>query len=328
MSRSPLHRRRTYRHAAVALCVAIALAACGDDGTEQVTIPNVFDLAHDPTSGISEVPENPGVVMTADALRNALERDLALHGVTLVQVMRAIEDGSPNADAWIAELARNTDDIVSKVGAIYGPTGAFAFYQQWAQHTQFLADYAQAVRDGDDTAREAARTHLASYAADSGKFFDRATGGQLPADAVTDLLEEHVGHMQAMIDAVAADDDAAALTAAQTDNAYLAGIARGLSGAFVAQHPEWFPGDIDGPVPVFCSLVTVSTGDYLLRQLFAEAPVTTEDEAFFTAVGAPLTEVLGTLDGIASPDPVIQANTARQALDNAITVGRAGAETP
>jgi hypothetical protein len=327
MNRSRLQRPLPYRGAAIALCIT-TLVACGDEGRDPVTIPNVFDLAHDPTEGISEVPENPGVVMTADALRNALERDLALHGVTLVQAMRAIESGSPSADGWIAELARNTDDIVSKVGAIYGPTGAFAFYQQWAQHTQFLADYAQAVRDGDDTAREAARTHLASYTADSGKFFERATGGQLPADAVTDLLDEHVGHMQAMIDAVAADDDASALAAAQTDNAYLAGIARGLSGAFVAQHPEWFPGDIDGPVPVYCSLVTVSTGDYLLRQFFAETPVTTDDEAFFTAVGAPLTEVLGPLEGIASPDPVIQANAARQALDNAIAVGRAGAETP
>lgn len=328
MNRPRVRRRRFSRRFAAALFVATAVAACGGDQAGQVSIPNVFDLAHDPTSDIAEMPEDPGVVMTADALRNGLERDLALHGVTLVQMMRAIEDGSPNADAWIAELADNTDEIVTKVGAIYGPAGAFAFYQQWAQHTQFLADYAQAVRDGDDTAREAARTHLASYAADSGEFFDRATGGQLPADAVTDLLDEHVGHMQAMIDAVAVDDDATALTAAQTDNTYLAGIARGLAGAFVAQHPEWFPGDIDGPVPVFCSLVTVSTGDYLIRQFFAQTPVTTEDEAFFTAVGAPLIEVLGPLDGIASPDPAIQASAARQALDNAVTVGRAGAETP
>jgi hypothetical protein len=328
MSRRVVRGVRRHRRVAVAIGVAVVLAACGSDGGNGVTIPNVYDLAHDPTTGISPVPDDRGEVMPADELRNALERDLAWHGVTLVQTVRAIEAGSTDADPWIAALAQNTDDIVAKIGALYGPDAASAFYQQWAQHTQFLADYAQAVRDGDDDAREAARTHLQSYASDSGHFFERITGSQLPAADVTALLTEHVGHIQAMVDALGDDDDETALAAAQTDNTYLSGIAQGLTTAFVAQHPDWFPGTVDGPVPVFCSLVTVTTGDYLLRQLFSPTPASTTDEAFAIAVGAAVTDVLGPVDGLSSPDAAVRVSTARTALDNAVAVGRAGADAP
>ena len=99
----------------------------------------------------------------------------------------------PSLDAWIEELVANTDDITAAVGLVYGPVGARAFNQQWAQHTQFLVDYAVAISRGDDAAATLAREQLQIYAEDSGSFFATATTGGLPADAVRELLDTHVG---------------------------------------------------------------------------------------------------------------------------------------
>lgn len=317
-----MNRRRRVRIAAV-VCAAGAFAACGDRSATTAA-PAVFDLAHDPTTDISPVTDDRGEVMPADELRNALERDLAWHGITLVQTMRSIEADSPDADAWIAALAQNTDDIVEKIGALYGPAGADAFYQQWAQHTQFLADYAAAVREGDDGALDAAAADLATYADDSGHFLDRATGGILPAETATGLLNGHIAHMRAMIEAVGDGDHPAALSSALADNTYLSGIAQGLAGAFVAQHPDWFPGSTEGDIAAYCSLVTETAGDYLLRQLFADTPITDADDAFSDAVDRPLIEALGPLDGLAAPDAGTRVATARGALDTALATGRTG----
>lgn len=310
------------------VCAGSVMAACGGDAPATVAIPHVFDLAHDPTAGIQQVSTDRGEVMGADALRNTLESALTWHGITLVETMRAIESGSPDADAWIAALTHNTDDIVAAIGQIYGPVGANAFYQQWAQHTQFLADYAQAVGAGDDDALALARTKLQAYTSDSGHFFETATAGGLTADVVTELLNTHVGHMQAMIDAIGDGDTAAGLASALDDNSYLSTIAQGLSTAIAAQDPTAFPGEIDGPVGAFCSLVTRETGDYLLRQLFSPTPVTTEDDQFANRVGVPLNDVLGPLDGLAAPDAATRVSTAGQAIRAAMDVGRAGATTP
>ena len=55
---------------------------------------------------------------------------------------------------------------------------------------------------------------------------------------------------------------------------------------------------------------------------------TTTDETFAIAVGAAVTDVLGPVDGLSSPDAAVRVSAARTALDNAVAVGRAGAETP
>ena len=54
--------------------------------------------------------------MSADLLRNSLEKEFTWHGVTLAQVMRAAHAGDPSLDAWIDELSSSTDDITAAVG--------------------------------------------------------------------------------------------------------------------------------------------------------------------------------------------------------------------
>ena len=57
---------------------------------------------------------------------------------------------------WIDQLVHNTGALTADVGLAYGPVAARAFNQLWAQHTQFLVDYAVAVGSGDEEAQDEA----------------------------------------------------------------------------------------------------------------------------------------------------------------------------
>lgn len=309
------------------LCGALAaglltLAACGSD-TPAVAIPNVFSLEHDPTAAIDEPDPARTEVMRADMLRSQLERELTWHGITLTQVMRHAHAGDPAVQAWIEELTDNTDDLTAAVGLVYGTEEARAFYQQWAQHTQFLVDYAVAVSAGDTAAADRARARLAIYAADSGSFFADVTDGALPADAVQTLLDTHVAHMVGMIDAVERGDDGAALTSALDDNAYLAEIAAGLATAMASTQATAFPGTVDTPEAGYCTIITTSTGNFLLRELFSGGTTTDASAASFEdETGVPLGDVIGVIDQLQSADAVLVAQSADLALDRAFDHAR------
>ncbi|MFN8021980.1 MAG: hypothetical protein U0Q03_10675 [Acidimicrobiales bacterium] len=320
--------RRTRRRLVVPVSLGVVglatLAACGgDDASAKVEIPHVFDLAHDPTSAIPDVDPAARVdLMPADLLRSRLEKELTWHGITLVQVMRAAHEGDGSLDAWVSELTTNTDDLTAAIGVVFGRDEAFAFNQQWAQHTQFLVDYAVAIANGDDDGAAEARAKLEAYATDSGSFFATATDGGLPADSVRGLLSTHIDHMLSMIDAIDHGDTTAALDASLDDNTYLATIAQGLASAFSATDDDAFPGSIDTPEAVYCSLVTTETGNYLLRELFDPAGDANARVAFETATGATFDEVLGVIDQLQSEDPTLVTQTADLALERAFEHAR------
>jgi hypothetical protein len=321
--RRPGARRRTLP-IGLGLVALATLAACGGDSVDEVAIPNVFDLSHDPTSAIPVFDAAATDVMPADLLRNRLEKELTWHGITLTQVMRAAHAGDSSVDAWIAELTANTDDMTAAVGVVYGRDAAFAFNQQWAQHTQFLVDYAVAIAAGDEDGADEARDHLALYARDSGSFFAEVTDNALPADAVRELLDTHVSHMLSMIEAVDRGDDLAALELAIEDSRYLGDIAQGLSTAFAGQNSPAFPGAVETPESLYCTIITRETGAYVLRELFV--PGSDAAAAFEAATQVPLAEVVGVIDQLQADDPVLVAQTADLALDRAFDHARPALE--
>lgn len=304
----------------LAMCGGLVAGCGGDDRTQTVAVPNVFDLQHDPAADIAELDADRTDVLPAHTLRSVLERQLAWHGLTLVEMMRAARRNDPQLEAWIEAMADNTDDLVAAVGLVYGPVGARAFNQQWAQHTQFLLDYAIAVRDGDDSAASLAQDNLATYATDSASFFATATAGALPAEVVHDLLETHVGHMYDMLAADDAGDTTATLEAALQDNGYLLAIANGLATAMAGQQPEVFTGEVETDRSMFCTIVTGRTGAYLLTELISDDPAAVDAEAaaFADAADASIADVFGPIDALGDDDLTTVASTADAMLDRAV----------
>ena len=313
-------RARAWGATIVGVGLFSALASCRDDaGTvAPFVVPHVYDLNVDAAAGIAEVDPARGLVVTAEQLRNLVDQQLAWHGVTLVEVMRAARVGRGDVQVWIDQLTQNTTDLTNTIGLAYGPTAARAFNQQWAQHTQFLVDYALAVGQHDaDAARKAARA-LADYAHDSGHFFFTATAGGLPAAAVEDLLTTHVGHMVSMIDADQAGDRASTVGSAVADSSYLSTIANGLSTAIATQNPSWFPGPTDTPLAALCSIVASGTSAYLSSLLItgdpASSAVLNADRVLVDATGASTAAVIGLDPGFGGADSAARAIDAKAAL--------------
>ena len=302
--------------------VIVGLAACGTDTPAAVAIPNVFDLSHDPTSAVPAIDPQRENVMTADRLRNQLEKEFTWHGITLTQVMRRAHAGDPSVQAWIEELTGSTDDITGALGLVYGREAARAFNQQWSQHTQFLVDYAVAIAAGDADGADTAREELAIYAVDSGSFFAEVTDNGLPADAVAGLLDTHVTHMIDMIEAIDRGEVPEALDVAIEDNEYLATIAQGLASAMTASQGRAFPGTIETSEAMYCSIITTETGNYLLRELFVPSDGTASAAAFQQATGVSLGSVIGVIDQLQATDAALVAQTADLALDRAFEHAR------
>jgi hypothetical protein len=261
MSLSRLYQRNRVRGIAAVSSLAF-VGACASATASAPVVPRIYDLSADPAALIADVDSDRGTVVPASELRLLLDGLMEWHGISLVQVMRSAQRNDDGVDVWLGELDRNTMELTNAVGLVYGPVGARAFNQQWAQHMQFLIDYASAVGRGDGDAADVARAQLRDYTRDNGSFFATATDGRLPSDAVTELLNTHVGHMIDQLDAFATGDTTQSSSLSIRDHEYLYGIAGALAGALADQQPQAFPGQTASEATEFCSLITRSVSAY------------------------------------------------------------------
>ncbi len=318
----PMIRTRKAALSIATLAVAMTAASCGTSpSASTLAVPEVFNLNVDPAAGIAQVDPTRSNLLPADKLRGVLEKALTWHGITLVEVMRAARRDDASAQVWIAELVKNTADLTADIGLVYGPDAARAFNQQWAQHTQFLVDYAVAVGHHDTHAAAKAKADLQDYATDSGSFFETATDGGLPASLVQQLLSTHIQHMYSMLDADQAGDLDGSVGFATTDGAYLATIANGLSTAIAAQRPTVFTGSTSTPTSEFCTIVTTKTAGYLEGLLMTgnagDPAVRTADSALALATSTQSSTVVG-FATLPPGGPALLAQTTRTGLDHAI----------
>lgn len=274
--------------ATVLLAAVVTLAACGGDATvAPPEVPRLYDLDHDPTAGVTFDPE---ATVPADQLRLVVQDLFEWHSISLTGALRATATLGPAQDGWVEQLAVNSDEVARAVALVYGRDGGRAFDQQWAQHAQFLVDYAAARQRGDADAMAEARSKLAAYERDAGLFLGRATGGRLPAATAEAALREHVERMLAVIDALVGGDDAAAARLVLEDHGYLTGVADALAGAFAAQQPERFPGALDTAYAEFCVVARRAVGAYTVTavgEIDAPSP-----SARLVALGDDVTEAV------------------------------------
>jgi hypothetical protein len=246
--------------------ISAALIAGGCSTADRSTpeVPHIFDLNVDSAAAIVPVAPDRVNVLAAAQLRLTLERLLGWHVVTLTEVMARTERGDESLQQWMDALASNTDDIVRAIGLVYGPVGARAFGQLWANHTQFLIDYAEALANHDTAAARKALANLAEYEHDTAALLDRATAGAAPAAAVQQLLENHVAQMTSGLDAAAhglADRHAQISVDAHS---YAIDIGDALASAIAAQQPAAFPGAVDAGSTVLCSLANRQLGSWAM----------------------------------------------------------------
>jgi hypothetical protein len=276
------------------------------DGSEE---PSAALLAATQAPPVSLAPDAaPGAitstepVVPAPALRLLLEQLLGEHVLVLAGASADVADGATR-QAGLDAVQSNTDALGGAIGLVYGDVGEQAFTSLWTQHVAFFIDRGAALGSGDRDLVAEADAHLHHYERDFGSFTQTATGGELPADVVTFLLEGHVADINAFVAAHLDGDGDVAARELATGLERVADIGAGFATAISVQGPSAFPGETSGPAVDPASAVGRALATYLaatsldldapdahadLRQDLVQALAAVSDNAEVTraAVGA------------------------------------------
>lgn len=137
----------------------------------------------------------------------------------------------------------NTASLVAAVGSVYGADVQRAFDGLWRSegHIPAFVAYTQAVAKNDQAAADKAVGDVMAYAKTFGETM-HAVNENLPADAVTQAIEEHATTLKAVVDAQKAGDRSREASDLRTAVHHMSGTAEVLAKATEAKFPEKFAG--------------------------------------------------------------------------------------
>ena len=165
-------------------------------------------------------------------LTGLLQEHVYLAGYT-VDAAYSFGPDSAEYDLAAETLDANTVELADVIGEAAGSEKREEFITLWRDHIGFFVDYALAAAEDDDEGRQAALDNLDDYTDSAGGFFEEISGGELPAEAVSDNLDVHIDTLSAAIDSFAAGD-ASAFDDLKTAGDHVVGSAGVLSGGLAA----------------------------------------------------------------------------------------------
>ena len=188
-------------------------------------------------------PATGGEVMTDTAaadLRVALNNKLGAHLIFASKATGAALGGrNDEFAAYGSLLATNGTDLGEMIGSVYGAEAKDAFNKIWSAHNGFFVDYTTGVATKDMAMQDKAVKDLTTvYVPAFTDFLAGAT--DLPKDALTALITDHVLTTKAIVDAQATEDWTAASAADLEAGDHMQMLADPLAKAIVAKLPEKF----------------------------------------------------------------------------------------
>jgi hypothetical protein len=178
----------------------------------------------------------------ASALRVQLDSQLREH-VFLAGAATGAALGGRNDEftAAAAALDGNSDAITGSVGSVYGQEAGASFGPLWKGHVTMIVNYATGLATGDGGKSSKAVADLGAYAGTFGTALN-SLSPELPASAVTELIQTHVATIKAVIDAQNANNGPGSYTGLREAAAHMDKIAEPLIGVIVKQFSDLFPG--------------------------------------------------------------------------------------
>lgn len=178
--------------------------------------------------------------MKASDLRATLNNLEAEHVDLASAATRAGFDGDPSFEAAAGSLSENTDELTAAIASVYGDEAGAQFKAIWASHIGFFVDYTVAAKGGDTAGMDKAVQNLNGYVEAISTFLSDANPN-LPKEAVSQLITEHVTLLKEAVDKHGAGDFAGSYDAQDRARTQITNkIADTLSGAIVKQSPEKF----------------------------------------------------------------------------------------
>lgn len=106
--------------------------------------------------------------------------------------------------AAAADLDANSVELAKTVGSVAGKANQKIFLAQWRSHITDFVNYAKGKATGDTKLVDSSLENLDGYRAAAGAFFEKITGGALPADVVAKDLKGHIELLAGAIDSLKA----------------------------------------------------------------------------------------------------------------------------
>ncbi|HET7580783.1 MAG TPA: copper amine oxidase [Bacillales bacterium] len=196
---------------------------------------------------------NTKAVTPASNLREKLALDFGGHVALAIEAMQNGIEGKDSAKVFqanAAALANDTDKLAADVASVYGDDAAQAFKKMWSNHIGYFVEYVKATAAGDKSKKQHALDELKQYREDFSQFISKATGGKIPADALSAALQKHVNQLiTAFNDYVNKDYTGAYKEFDVAYNFIQKGSAKGLSNAIVQQFPDKFQMSMPSGMP-------------------------------------------------------------------------------
>ena len=240
-----------FRPIILTAAAAVVFAACSSTGATSKpasAAPSVAPGAGGsmaPSDAMSTAPSGSASAgaMTDSAaadLRTKLDLALGEHIVFAAKATEAALGGrTAEFTAYGDLLNKNGTDIGAMIGSVYGQPAADQFNQIWSAHNGFFVDYTTGVATKDQAKQDKAVKDLTTiYLPQFSTFLAGAT--DLPVDAVTALVKEHVLTTKAIVDAQAKGDWTAIAAADRIAGQHMAMLGNPLAKAIVAKLPAKF----------------------------------------------------------------------------------------
>jgi hypothetical protein len=181
-----------------------------------------------------------------------------------VRVTRSRLRGDPDfTQAAVDALSRNSDDLATLIGRVYGSARANEFRRLWESQQEGLVAYARAASQHDQAAEAAARAQLDASPRRIAQFLHDLTSGGAAASTISTRLGTHVDDLIRFADVYAAGDYATAYRIERMDyeRQFALGtvIAAGMAGGRVGGLPAAF----DSPLTRLRSTLGELLGEHL-----------------------------------------------------------------
>ncbi|KPV40541.1 hypothetical protein [Alicyclobacillus ferrooxydans] len=186
----------------------------------------------------TQVLPTPTTQNAAIQLRVNLDNLLGEHAVLAILAMEKIYSGSPDANAEVAALNQNTDQLTSAIQSVFGASAAAEFKTMWQGHINDFVAYVMAAKNSDPAGEQQALNALAQYREHFSSFMSSATG--LPQTAVANNLQIHVNQLLTTFNDYKNKDYAASEQEFAAAYNHMFQVGDAISGGIVKEFPQKF----------------------------------------------------------------------------------------
>jgi len=212
--------------------------------------------------------------------------------------------GDPDfAQAAADALSRNSGDLTTLLGRVYGSARAKEFRRLWESQQEGLVGYARATSQHDQAAKAAARRQLDASPGRIAQFLHDLTPGGAAAPAISSRLGTHIDDLIRFTDAYAAGDYAMAYRIERVDYERQFALGTVIAAGIVGGRGGELRADFDSPLTRLRSTLGELLGEHM--QLVVDAmgaalrggPEFRADAAQVNADTAQLANAFGVLFG-------------------------------